>query len=196
MLIRKSGADDGKREQRRSNCHGAALHIRETATERNRNQRAVEEQGRRRRRASARSTAPMLEPYPPAISIATAKSPGLTSEFRAEVGESFWSRGSQKKPMTRQLCSLALGFVIVSSLGCSVFKIKADVSSSTSWSGSFNGRTVDGTGSMSIDMGIRGSVKCATVQKQTREGFLTVSVDGGDEKTTTAEFGVVTSCTN
>lgn len=97
----------------------------------------------------------------------------------------------------RQISSVAIAFVIgLSSLGCSVFKIMADVSSSTRWSGSFNGRTVDGTGSMSIDMGIRGSVKCAVVQKQTREGFLTVSVDGGDSQTTTAEFGVVTSCTN
>lgn len=98
---------------------------------------------------------------------------------------------------SHQLWSLALAFVIVlSSSGCSVFKIKADVSSSTSWSGSFDGRTVDGTGSMSVDMGTRGRVKCAVVQKRTREGFLTVSVDGGDSQTTTAEFGVVTSCTN
>lgn len=81
-------------------------------------------------------------------------------------------------------------------MGCSVVKIKADVSSSTSWSGSFDGRTVDGTGSLTVDMGTRGRTKCAVVQKRTREGFLTVSVDGGDSQTTTAEFGVVTSCTN
>lgn len=80
--------------------------------------------------------------------------------------------------------------------GCSVFKVKADVSSSTSWSGSFNGRTVSGTGNMSVDMGARGSVKCAVVQKDTREGFLTVSIDGGESKTTTAEFGVVSVCSN
>lgn len=82
------------------------------------------------------------------------------------------------------------------SAGCSLFKITADVSSSTSWSGSFNGRTVEGTGDMSVDMGARGSAKCAVVQKQTRQGFLTVSIDGGESKTTTAEFGVVSVCTN
>ena len=47
-----------------------------------------------------------------------------------------------------------------------------------------------------IDIGIRGQTKCVTVQKDTRAGFLTVSIDGGERKTTYADFGVVSVCSN
>jgi len=97
--------------------------------------------------------------------------------------------------MQRGIQAIACAALALSSMGCSVFKLTADVSSSTSWSGSFDGRTVSGTGDMKVDMGTRGqTTKCAAVQKETRQGFLTVSISGGESKTTTAEFGVVTVC--
>jgi len=77
---------------------------------------------------------------------------------------------------------------------CSLFKTEARVESDTSWSGSFDGRTVSGTGNQTVDMGSGNGAKCAVVQKQTRNGYLTVSVDGGESKTTYAEFGVVSVC--
>lgn len=97
--------------------------------------------------------------------------------------------------MTLKYLTLVIA-ILWSTTACSVFKVTADVSSSTSWSGSFNGRTVSGTGDMKVDMGIAGSAKCAVVQKETRNGFLTVSISGGESKTTTAEFGVVSVCSN
>lgn len=95
----------------------------------------------------------------------------------------------------RQIWSVALAFVIVVSPGCSLFKIEAHVESDTSWSGAFDNRTVSGRGDMKVDMGAR-ATKCAVVQKQTREGYLTVSITGGDTATTFADFGVVSVCSD
>lgn len=82
--------------------------------------------------------------------------------------------------------------------GCGVLDVEAHVTSDTTWSGSFDGRTVDGSGNQTINLGTAsgssGPSKCAVVQKKTRTGFLTVKIDGGEEKTTTAEFGVVSVC--
>lgn len=85
-------------------------------------------------------------------------------------------------------CSLAL---LLS--GCSAFGAPdAEVESNTTWSGSFTGRTVDGSGNQTVKL-TGSSPFCASVQKQTKAGFLTVSI-GGHSNTTTAEFGVVTVC--
>ncbi len=96
--------------------------------------------------------------------------------------------------MTRSsICVAVLCGVLAS--GCSLFSTKADVSSDTSWSGSFNGTTVQGTGSRSVDLGGGSGAKCAVVQKQTTQGYLTVSISGGGEsKTTYADYGVVSVC--
>jgi hypothetical protein len=86
--------------------------------------------------------------------------------------------------------------------GCS-HDYKAEVRSNTTWSGAFNGATVDGSGDRTVDIDDEG-VQCVVVQKQTRTGSLTVSIvdDGntwfkkdGESKSTSAEFGVVTVCT-
>lgn len=93
---------------------------------------------------------------------------------------------------------LLCGALLLGSTGCDAFKTRAIVSSNTSWSGSFDGRTIDGQGNQTIDLGGGGSTggpsKCAVVQKQTREGTLTVRIEPGDEQTTTAAFGVVSVC--
>lgn len=78
--------------------------------------------------------------------------------------------------------------------GCGVFRTDAHVTSDTSWSGSFDGRTIDGKGNQIISLGNGGGPKCASVQKQTTGGFLKVKIDSGEEKTTTAAYGVVTVC--
>lgn len=77
---------------------------------------------------------------------------------------------------------------------CGLFQTDAHVTSDTSWSGSFDGRTVDGRGNQTVKLGGGSGTKCASVQKSTVQGFLTVKIDGGEEKTTTAAFGVVTVC--
>jgi hypothetical protein len=78
--------------------------------------------------------------------------------------------------------------------GCSLFNTDAHVESDTSWSGSFDGRTVDGSGNKTVSLGSGTGPKCAVVQKKTRTGSLRVKIDGGDDKKTTAEFGVVSVC--
>jgi hypothetical protein len=93
-----------------------------------------------------------------------------------------------------RLCLIASCLLFTS---CSwLNNVNAEVTSDTSWSGNFDGRTVDGTGNQTVKMdrgsNSSGSV-CAVVQKDTRSGFLTVKI-GGEEKTTTAEFGVVSVC--
>jgi hypothetical protein len=73
--------------------------------------------------------------------------------------------------------------------------IEAHVKSDTSWSGNFDGRSIDGSGSQDINMGSASQVRCVVVQKNTDVGTLSVKVDQGDpEKTTTAAFGVVSAC--
>lgn len=93
--------------------------------------------------------------------------------------------------MRKLLCVVTL--LAVTSTGCGLFQDEAHVTSDTSWSGSFNGRTVEGRGNQTVDLGGGDSPKCAVVQKQTTNGFLTVKI-GSDEKTTTASFGVVSVC--
>ena len=75
--------------------------------------------------------------------------------------------------------------------GCA---IDAEVSSNTRWSGSFDGDDHVGQGSQVVSMGRGLSSRCATVQKLTEEGFVTVSVNGENRQTTTVPFGSVTSC--
>lgn len=86
--------------------------------------------------------------------------------------------------------------------GCSI-DYKAEVESNTSWSGSFGGRTVDGTGNRTIDLPDE-HPQCCVVQKDTESGYLKVRVvaDGGgifgpsdsDWVETTAAYGVATAC--
>lgn len=86
--------------------------------------------------------------------------------------------------------------------GCSV-DYKAEVKSSTSWSGAFGNATVDGTGDRIVDIP-DDAPQCVVVQKQTTDGSLSVRVvtEGGglfapgdsDWSTTTATYGVVTAC--
>lgn len=96
----------------------------------------------------------------------------------------------------RTLACIAVLFLI----GCTP-EWKAKVESDTSWSGSFNGRTVDGRGNQTVDLGTD-EIVCATVQKATRTGRLKVTIEDegtlsfyeGESKETTAEYGVVTAC--
>ncbi len=95
-------------------------------------------------------------------------------------------------------------FALLFSVSCTA-DWQVRVESDTSWSGAFGNRTVDGTGNQVIDLE-DGDVDCVVVQKETREGFLSIQVfsdgsgllDPGQEKdkvTTTAEFGIVSDCT-
>ena len=96
--------------------------------------------------------------------------------------------------MTRLSVGATLTLVSLLVAGCGVFRTDAHVRSDTSWSGSFDGTTVDGKGNQIISLGYGSGPKCASVQKQTTGGFLTVEIDSGEEKTTTASYGVVTVC--
>lgn len=82
---------------------------------------------------------------------------------------------------------------------------KAKVESDTSWSGSFAGTTVEGSGSKTIDLGSgQDEIYCCVVQKQTESGYLKVSIksesnsifgsEDGESKETTASYGVVSVC--
>jgi hypothetical protein len=102
--------------------------------------------------------------------------------------------------MKRSILSIAC-FLFLFFVGCST-DWKAKVESNTSWSGSFSGRTVDGSGSQTIDLD-DDEIVCCSVQKETEQGFLKVTVinDGsnfligdGESKETTAAYGVVTVC--
>lgn len=99
--------------------------------------------------------------------------------------------------------SFSLLIVLVGLLfgGCSD-DWKAKVESDTSWSGSFSGRTVDGSGNQTIDLD-DDEVVCCVVQKQTERGRLKVSIvnegsspfaSDGESKETTAAYGVVSVC--
>lgn len=84
--------------------------------------------------------------------------------------------------------------VLLSASCDKLLSLDANVQSDTSWSGSFDGRTVEGRGNQTVRLGTGNVVRCVAVQKQTRAGYLTVDVDGQERKTTTAEFGVVSAC--
>jgi hypothetical protein len=93
-------------------------------------------------------------------------------------------------------------FLVLSAVGCAT-DWKAKVESTTSWSGSFSGRTVSGSGNQTVDID-DDEIECCTVQKGTDGGFLKVSivneggnflVGDGESKETSAPYGVVTVCT-
>jgi hypothetical protein len=106
-----------------------------------------------------------------------------------------------KKIIMRKSILLMLVLVLVQVMGCSN-DWKAKVESSTEWSGSFSGRTVDGRGNQTVDLDDDDLV-CCSVQKQTESGFLKVSVinegsnplaSDGESKETNAAYGIVTVC--
>lgn len=99
-----------------------------------------------------------------------------------------------KMTLQRAVTAGVLTLSLIGSGGCSLMKTDAHVFSDTAWSGSFDGRTVDGTGDQTIALGGGTGSKCASVQKQTREGYLRVKIDGGEELSTAAAYGVVTVC--
>lgn len=83
--------------------------------------------------------------------------------------------------------------------GCT--KYRAEVRSDTSWSGAFGNTTIDGSGNQDIELSKE--EKCAVVQKRTTYGSLSVQIvahgsifssGSGEKATTTAEYGVVSSC--
>lgn len=97
-----------------------------------------------------------------------------------------------------RLMFIVLAFVLAGCAG----DWEAEVDSDTAWSGSFDGRTVDGRSDDTINLG-KDDIICVVVQKQTRSGSLRVRLrrswimgpdDETDWKSTTAEFGVVTVC--
>jgi hypothetical protein len=106
---------------------------------------------------------------------------------------------------------LALVAVMVGSIalaGCGQ-DLKAKVESNTSWSGAFGNRSVDGSGSKTVDLP-DDRPQCAVVQKSTQGGSLTVRIicentglaamfgaeDEEDSATTTAAYGVVSVCSD
>lgn len=101
-----------------------------------------------------------------------------------------------------KLLIIAIVVGMLSVAGCSV-EYKAEVQSTTSWSGAFGGRTVDGSGNDVVNLG-HDSPVCCVVQKQTQNGNLRVRVvtEGGgifgpgdsDWVETTASYGVVSVC--
>ena len=102
--------------------------------------------------------------------------------------------------MAKKFVLILVGGMLLA--GCSV-DYKAQVRSDTTWSGSFGNRSVDGSGNQTIDLPDE-HPQCVVVQKDTRQGVLSVRVvaeGGGLFKPedsawaeTTAEFGVVSAC--
>lgn len=96
---------------------------------------------------------------------------------------------------------LLLAFVTLAACHPDIY---AEVESSTSWSGSFGGATVDGSGNKRINLP-DDPPQCAVVQKNTESGslrlrisseggFLIPEISSGDWITTTAAYGVVSAC--
>ncbi|HKK72236.1 MAG TPA: hypothetical protein VKA86_13540 [Candidatus Krumholzibacteria bacterium] len=110
---------------------------------------------------------------------------------------------SETRDRIRRAGILLLIMTAITLTGCAG-EWEAEVESTTSWSGSFDGRTVDGRGDRMISVG-RDEVTCVVVQKDTRSGSLRVRLrrdhtfmfdEETDWKSTTAEFGVVTVCSD
>ena len=102
--------------------------------------------------------------------------------------------------MLRFLIAIVVMLILV---GCS-FDYKCAVQSNTEWSGSFGNRTVDGSGNQIVDLPDE-EIQCVVVQKETREGILSIKLikeghgifNSDDENptvTTTAEYGIVSDC--
>lgn len=97
--------------------------------------------------------------------------------------------------------AIILLLLVLFVLGCDdddeprrLLDLKAEVESNTSWSRFFENRTVDGSGNQTVDLPDV-DIACCTVQKQTEEGRLKVSVvPGGESAESTAAYGVVTVC--
>jgi len=80
---------------------------------------------------------------------------------------------------------------------------KAQIKSDTSWSGSFDNRTVDGDGNDIINLSNEHPV-CCVAQKQTEDGYLHIRVINDNKNIigpgnsswakTTAAYGVVSAC--
>ena len=100
--------------------------------------------------------------------------------------------------------------LIVAFLALSLFvgcgEYEANIRSDTEWSGAFSIdgaiTTIDGRGNDRIPMGKESSA-CCTVQKQTEFGNLRVKIENtgwlgsdGDEGSTSAEYGVVSVCSD
>ena len=97
-------------------------------------------------------------------------------------------------------------FVLCLLAGCG-YDYTAEIESNTTWSGSFDGRTVEGSGNQTEPLGDEGP-QCCEVQKETEEGYLKVRVAAkrtfeffglpldvsSDWVETTAEYGVVSVC--
>ena len=91
---------------------------------------------------------------------------------------------------------------IILLMGCSP-EYKAEIESTTSWSGAFGDRTVDGSGNQTVSLPGE-HPQCCVVQKGTESGSLKVRViaEGGgifgpgdsDWVETTAAYGVVSVC--
>ncbi len=94
------------------------------------------------------------------------------------------------------ILAITMGFIF---FGCTDYKAK--ITSDTSWSGSFGGSTVDGSGNQTIDLP-DDEIVCIVVQKETEQGTLSaeiidegfLSFGGSEKKTTTAKYGVVSVC--
>ncbi len=97
------------------------------------------------------------------------------------------------------LSAAALGVTVLVT-GCSDYKV--DVESDTTWSGVFAGKSVDGAGNSTIDVPDDGEL-CIVIQKNTRGGFVQVSVrdTGGssyqtDWERTEGAYGTIEFCVN
>ncbi len=112
------------------------------------------------------------------------------------------------RKLIRRVALVAALVCMTALCGCGE-DLYVEIESSTSWSGAFGNRTVDGSGDDRVDVSDDRPV-CAVVQKQTEGGSLTARMicenkglyalfgaeDEEDSATTTAAYGVVSVCSN